>query len=370
MKYRIPVSAPALAGREKEYVADCLDSNWISSNGRYVDRFEQAFASFCGVPHALSCCNGTVAIHLALLAFDLKPGDEVIVPTLTYVASANPVVYCGATPVFVDVDPATWCIDPAKLAARITVRTRGIIVVHLYGHPADMDPILGIAAEHKLFVIEDVAEAHGALYKGRLTGTLGDVSTFSFYGNKIITTGEGGMVVTRHPELARKMTLLKGQGMDPDRRFWFTVTGYNYRMTNIEAAIGLAQLERIDWHLARRREIAEAYGNRLAGCSLLTLPPNREWARSVFWLYSVVLDKRCRLTRDEVMAELAEAGIETRPFFYPLHGLPMFAGSDGHQDFQVAEHLASRGLNLPTYAALTGGDIDYIVTNLLRIIHS
>ncbi len=367
---KIPVAAPALVGREKEYVMDCLDTSWISSNGQYIDRFEQAFASYSGVPHAISCCNGTVAIHLALLAFDLKPGDEVIVPTLTYVASANPIVYCGATPVFVDADPSTWCLDPAQVAAKITARTKGIIAVHLYGHPADMDPILKIAAERNLFVIEDVAEAHGASYKGRMAGSMGDVATFSFFGNKIITTGEGGMVITRNAELARKMRLYKGQGMDPNRRFWFPVVGYNYRMTNIEAAIGLAQLEKIEWHLTRRKEIAAAYTQHFEGCSALSLPPHHAWAENVYWLYSIVLTDACSLPRDEVMARLAKAGIETRPFFYPMHTLPMYANGVKGQNFPVANHLAERGINLPSSAMLSQGDLDYVAGHLLQIVRS
>lgn len=367
---KIPVAAPALVGREKEYVMDCMDTNWISSNGKYIDQFEQAFAAYTGVPHAISCCNGTVAIHLALLAFDLKPGDEVIVPTLTYVASANPVVYCGATPVFVDVDPTTWCIDPARIAEKITPRTKGIIAVHLYGHPADMDPIMKMAAERKLFVIEDVAEAHGATYKGRMAGTLGDIATFSFFGNKIITTGEGGMMITRNPELAQKMRLFKGQGMDPNRRFWFPITGYNYRMTNIEAAIGLAQLEKIEWHISRRKEIAAVYTRQLSGCRELALPPNCEWASNVFWLYSVVLTEHCTLTRDEVMAKLAAVGIETRPFFYPMHILPMFSDLAKGQTFPVSDHLSSRGINLPTFANLQAEDLDYVIAQLLKIVRS
>ena len=220
---RIPVAAPVLGGREREYVLDCLDTTWISSTGKYVTAFEEGFAEFCGVPHAVACCNGTVAVHLALLAAGVGPGDEVIVPTLTYVASVNPVVYAGATPVFVDAEPATWNMDPAAVAAAVTARTKAIVAVHLYGHPADMDPILATAREHGIFVVEDAAEAHGAEYKGRRAGGLGDVATFSFYGNKIITTGEGGMVTTDDEALAARIRQLRGQGQDPERRYWFPV---------------------------------------------------------------------------------------------------------------------------------------------------
>ncbi|MEI7880134.1 MAG: DegT/DnrJ/EryC1/StrS family aminotransferase [bacterium] len=367
-KHSIPVAAPALVGREKEYVLDCLETNWISSTGQYIGRFERAFAEFCGMPHAMSCSNGTVALHLALLALDIKPGDEVIVPTLTYVATANAVAYCGATPVFVDAETETWNLDPAQIAAKITPRTRGIIVVHVYGHPADMDPILVLAQQHGLFVIEDAAEAHGARYKGRIAGSMGHISTFSFYGNKIITTGEGGMVVTADAELARKVRLLKGQGMDPNRRYWFPVTGYNYRMTNIAAAIGLGQLERISWHLSRRREIAAGYTQRLSHCPQLLLPPEKEWAHNAYWIYSVVLTDTCVMSRDDVMAHLAADGIETRPFFVPMHSLPMFATLARGEKFPVADRLAARGINLPSSASLSEEDQTFVCERLLTLV--
>ena len=224
---------------------DCLDSGWISSNGKYVEKFENEFSRFCKTKYAVSCCNGTVSLHLSLLAHNIKAGDEILVPTLTYIATANAVTYCGANPVFIDSEPETWNIDPSKIEEKITERTKGIIVVHLYGHPVDMDPVSKIAEKHGLFIIEDAAEAHGALYKNKIVGSLGDCASFSFYGNKIITTGEGGMVVTDNQALAEIIRTLKCQGFDPNRHYWHSVVGYNYRMTNIEAAIGLAQLENI-----------------------------------------------------------------------------------------------------------------------------
>jgi perosamine synthetase len=358
------VAAPALVGREREYVLDCLDSTWISSSGRYLELFESSFAQFCGVKHAIACCNGTAAVHLALLAQGVGAGDEVIVPTLTYVATANPVVYCGARPVFVDSEPRTWNMDPERVAAAITPRTRGIVVVHLYGHPVDMDPILELAEEHRLWVIEDAAEAHGATYRGRVTGSMGSLATFSFYGNKIITTGEGGIVVCEDDRLAATVRLRCGQGQDPQRRYWFPVVGFNYRMTNIEAAIGLAQLERIDWHLARRREIAAWYREELEGQEGLELSPQAPWAESAFWIMCAVLDERRFGERDRVMAALDAVGIETRPFFYPLHTLPMYASEDHHGSFPVAEDLARRGLNLPSSATLTRVDVAYVCERL------
>ncbi|MFY9621701.1 MAG: DegT/DnrJ/EryC1/StrS aminotransferase family protein [Pyrinomonadaceae bacterium] len=354
----IPVAAPALVGKEREYVLDCLESTWISSTGKYIERFETAFAEFCGVKHALAVSNGTLALHLALLGLGVGPGDEVILPTLTYVASANAVAYCGARPVLVDSEPDTWNMNPDLLIDHVTPKTKGILVVHLYGHPTNMDPVTTLARERGLFIIEDAAEAHGAEYKNRRVGSIGDVATFSFYGNKIVTTGEGGMVVTNNDELARKMRQLKGQGQDPERRYWFPVMGYNYRMTNVAAAIGLAQMEKIDWHMARRRENAEWYKTYLAQNPQFTLSPEAAWARNAYWINCVVLSKDFPLDRDAVMEELAQAGIESRPFFYPMHALPMYrAPASG---FPVAEGLASRGINLPSSATLTEQDVAYI----------
>jgi perosamine synthetase len=361
---RIPVAAPALVGREREYVIDCLDSTWISSSGQYLERFEAAFAEFCGVRHAVACCNGTVAVHLALLAHGVGPGDEVIVPTLTYVATANPVLYCDAQPVFVDAEPHTWNMDPQRVAEAVTPRTRGIVVVHLYGHPVDMDPILELAQREGLWVIEDAAEAHGATYRDRIVGSMGSVAAFSFYGNKIITSGEGGMVVGDDERLLSLVRQLHGQGQDPQRRYWFPIMGFNYRMTNIEAAIGLAQLERIDWHLQRRREIAAWYREELAGEEGIVLSPQASWARSAYWIVCAVLDERRFGSRDGVMEALAGAGIETRPFFYPLHTLPIYRDRHRGQAFPVAEDLGRRGINLPSSAALERDEVAYVCERL------
>lgn len=360
----IPVAAPALVGNEKKYVMDCLDSTWISSSGKYIEQFENGFAEFCGVKHALSCSNGTVALHLALLALGIGPGDEVIVPTLTFVATANAVVYCGATPVFVDSEPQTWNMDVNLVRERITDRTRAIIAVDLYGHPMDMDPLVELAREHNLFVVEDAAEAHGAEYKGRRTGSLADIATFSFYGNKIITTGEGGMVTTDDDQLAQRVRQLKGQGQDPTRRYWFPVVGYNYRMTNVAAAIGLAQLEKVHWHMERRRENAAIYRKYLAGNPKFTLSPEMPWAKQAYWIHCVVLNEEVTKSRDEVAADLQRAGVETRPFFYPMHTLPMYVESAVGQSFPVAERLATRGLNVPSSASLSEEEIAYVCRTL------
>lgn len=359
----IPVAAPTLSGNERKYVNECLDTSWISSVGRFIGDFEKAFAAFCGARHAISCNNGTTALHLALLGLGCRPGDEVIVPTLTFIASANAVVYCGATPVFADVEPRTMNIDPARVEALITPKTRAIMAVHLYGHPADMDPLRALADRHGLALVEDAAEAHGALYKGRPIGSLGDVATFSFFGNKIITTGEGGMVTTSNDELADRVRLLRGQGMDPKRRYWFPQVGYNYRMTNIEAAIGLAQLEQIEEHLEARMRVRRWYDERLADLAdALELPREEPWARHSFWMYTVLLKPAAGVGRDELMSRLGADGIETRPVFYPMHVLPPYNDPSGR--WPAADHLAARGISLPTHGRLTEDDVDYVAASI------
>lgn len=353
-------------GNEMKYVKDCITSGWVSANGPYVKKFEDEFAGYCGTKHALSCANGTVALHLALMAYDVGPGDEVLVPDLTYVATANAATYCGARPVFVDCEDQTWNIDPKLIEKKITRRTRGIIVVHLYGHPVDFDPIKKIARRHNLFIIEDAAEAHGARYKKRLVGSLGDIATFSFFGNKIITCGEGGMVVTNRDSLAEKMRLLKGQGMDPKRRYWFPIVGYNYRMTNLQAAVGLAQLEQIGWHSQKRRQVARWYYDCFKDLQdYLVLPIEKSWARHAYWMYTILLKNKVKISRDKFMAELAEAGIETRPVFYPLHLLPPYRKWPGK--YPIAEQTAARGLSLPTHALLQQDDIKYIADEAKKI---
>jgi perosamine synthetase len=365
---RICVAQPDLAGNERAYVLDCLDTNWISSNGKYLPAFEERFASYCGVRHAVATCNGTAALHLALAAHGVQAGDEVLVPAVTYIATANAVRYCGATPVLVDVLPGTLNIDPAAAEKRITARTRGIIPVHLYGHPAAMDDIAGLAARHGLFVVEDAAEAHGAEFAGRRAGSLGDCATFSFYGNKIISTGEGGMVTTDSSELAGRLRLLRGQGMDPERRYWFPIIGFNYRMTNIQAAIGLGQLENIDRALALRRDLAGRYRSLLAGLEdRILLPGEAPGVKHAFWMFNIFLRHGGETERDAVMAALDAAGIETRPVFYPLHWLPPYREET---PYPVADIWASRGINLPTHTGLSEADLERICSALAGALES
>lgn len=363
----IPVSAPALLGNEKRYVGECLDTTWISSIGAFIERFERGVAELCGMKaeSAVSCCNGTVALHLALLGLGIGPGDEVLVPSLTYIATANAVRYCGAEPVFVDSDRRTWNLDPADLERKITPRSKAVIPVHLYGKPAAMDEIGLLARAHGLAVVEDAAEAIGASYRGRPAGALGDVAAFSFFGNKIITCGEGGLVLARDAALARKIRQLKGQGQDFERRYWFPVIGYNYRMTNIEAALGLAQLEKIGDHLAARDEIEAWYRAELDGHPGLALPARDGGERSVNWLFSAVLQGDAPGLRDRTMSALREAGIDSRPFFYPCHILPPYAGT-APAGCPEAEWLGERGLSLPTWVGMTRQHVARVASALLQ----
>lgn len=359
----ISVAKPDLSGNEERYVVEAIRSSWISSTGLFVTRFEREYAELCGTRAAIGVCNGTIALHLALLGLGVRPGDEVLVPSLTFIATANAVRYVGAEPVFVDVDPDTWCIDPERLAEAVTRRTKGIIAVHLYGHPADMDAINRVAGIHGLWVVEDAAEAHLAKYKGRPTGGLASIGTFSFYGNKIFTSGEGGAVTVDDPALELRLRTLRGQGMDPLRRYFFPVTGHNFRITNVACAILCAQLERVDAILARRRAIFRAYRERLSGLAGIGFQPVAPWAEPSPWLFCITVDAAgFGRTRDELGAILADAGIETRPFFIPLHRLPPFRdrSRDRTSDLGVTDRLAERGMNLPTYADLTEPDIDRI----------
>ncbi|MFC0524553.1 DegT/DnrJ/EryC1/StrS family aminotransferase [Pontibacillus salicampi] len=365
MENYYPVSNPTLNGNEVKYAIDCLQSTWISSKGKYINTFETAFAKQHDSLHGIACNNGTSALHLALMSLGCNAGDEIIVPTLTFVATANAVTYCGAKPVLVDAEEDTWNIDPSAIEKAITENTKGIIVVHLYGHPTNMDPVMDVAKKYNLFVIEDAAEAHGAEYKGKKVGSIGDCGTFSFFGNKIITTGEGGMITTNNRQLAQSMKKLSSHGMDPSERYWYPQVGYNYRMTNIQAAIGYAQLENLDWHLSQRKRIASLYNEQLKGHPSLVLPKEADWAKHSYWMYSVLLPVKTRKERDSIMADLLKKGIETRPFFYPMHVLPPYEDKRKGA-YPVAERLYVKGINLPSYASLQEEDIAYISTSLLE----
>jgi len=359
----IPVSAVDLNGNEESYVVEAMRSTWISSSGKFVTRFEKEFAEFAGTKYALSVANGTVALHLALLGLGLKPGDEVIVPSLTYVATANAVRYVGAEPIFVDVEESTWCIDPGKLQTSITPRTKGIIAVHLYGHPADMDAINAFAETHGLWVLEDAAEAHGAKYKDRLVGGLGRAATFSFYGNKILTSGEGGAITLDDAELYGRLKMLRGQGMDPERRFFFPIVGYNYRLTNVACAILCAQLERAEELISRRRSVFRRYREGLAGLEGINFQPIKNFVVPAPWLFSIIIDEaKFGRSRDATIEALREMGVETRPFFIPLHVLPPYRewADKLATNLPVTDLLASGGLNLPTYSNMPLEAVDRV----------
>ena len=358
---RVPLYRPSLKGNEARYVLECLDSSWLTFRGRFVGEFEKQFSERTGAQHALAVCNGTAALHLAVLALGIGPGDEVIVPTLTYIAAANAVAYAGATPVFADSERETWQLDSESVQERITSKTKAILAVHLYGQPCDMDAIGELAERHGLFVIEDCAEAFGAEFNARHVGTIGDIGAFSFFGNKTITTGEGGMVVSQKAELIERCMRLRGHGVVPGREYWHDLLGYNYRITNVSAAIGLAQLERADELLRRKRELADAYYERL---SHLPLDFHREAPGTVhsYWMVSAL--SRNAQERDALRKHLAAAGIETRPLFHPIHTMPIYPNQFERRT--IAEDLADCGLNLPSWPDLGADELAFICDTVDR----
>jgi perosamine synthetase len=358
---KIPVYQPDLSGNEKQYVLDCLESGWVSSRGEYVARFEAALAAYLEIPHCALVCNGTTAIQTAVGALGIGPGDEVIVPTLTYIASVNPIVAAGATPIFVDSHLDTWQMEAAAVARKVTPRTRAILAVHLYGGMCDMPAILQIARENELLVIEDCAEAFGSRLHGRAAGTLGDVACFSFYGNKTITTGEGGLVATSSPAIHKRVVSYKGQGLADYREYWHDKLGFNYRMTNLCAAIGLAQLERVATTLANKRRLAQWYQDDLQGQPVRFQACPAELFHT-YWMVSVLFDDE--RTKDLVREHLGAEGIETRPFFSPVHTMPMYERR--FQDFPNAQNLASRGINLPSWPAISRSQVSTITVAVKR----
>ena len=363
---RISMACPVFNGNERKYLLECIDTGWVSANGRFVNEFESEFAKACGTKYALSCANGTVSLHLTLLGLGIGPGDEIIMPTLTYIATANCVTYCGAKPVFIDSDEATFNMDVSKIEEKITPATKAIMPVHLYGLPCNMPEIQRIAKKHHLYVVEDAAEAFGAKIGDRHTGSFSDVASFSLFGNKLITSGEGGMVVTDNSELYHKMKLLKGQGMSLEKRYWHEIVGYNYRMTNMQAAVGLGQLENRQWHLAQRVRVARLYERYLADMGgHIRVQQTPEGYTNVYWMYNIILQDAVSKQRDQVMQEMEACNIEMRPVFYPMHIMPPYFDADCR--LPVAEKLASRGISLPTHAMMSEEDIKYVCDNLAAI---
>lgn len=338
-----PVAQPDLAGNELKYVTDAVLSTWISSAGKYIDEFENGFAKFCECKYGVATSNGTVAIHLALLAVGIGAGDEVIVPDFTFAATANAVLHANATPVIVDIDPITWCIDPKEIEKAITPKTKAIIPVHVYGQPCDMDSIMTIAKKHNLKVIEDCAEAHGAKYKGKVVGSFGDISCYSFFGNKILTTGEGGMCVTNSDSLNDMMRVLRDHGMNKQKKYWHDMVGYNYRMTNLQAALGCAQLERIGELIEQRKKVEKKYKEILSEFSFIQWQESVTDREKVTWLVSAFLPEG---GRDRLFEELKKNQIDVRPFFYPMSEMPLykpyvFSATN-------SQKISKLGFNLPT----------------------
>ncbi|OGP51698.1 MAG: hypothetical protein A2Y79_02135 [Deltaproteobacteria bacterium RBG_13_43_22] len=374
----IPVNEPLLGKEEFNKVVDCLKTNWISSQGKYLTEFEEKFAHYCGGRYGISTTSGTTALHLALASLGIGPGDEVLIPTFTMAATAFAVCYCGATPVFIDSEPETFNIDLDRALSylrtqekRGKLKVKAILPVHMYGHPVDMDPLLDIADRFSITVIEDAAEAHGAEYKGKKCGSFGAFGCFSFYANKIITTGEGGMVLTNDPRLADKARRLKDLAHSTEKRFLHTALGFNYRMTNLQAALGVAQLKKINHHIQKKRRMAKEYEKVLKDIPGLRLPIEKPWARNVYWMYGVLVEKALGLSRDQLMIQLKNQGIDTRSFFVPMHLQTVFRDkavkAKWFGRYPVAERISEQGLYLPSGLTITRDQIGYISNQIKRL---
>jgi perosamine synthetase len=374
----IPVNEPRLSTEELSYVSDCVRSGWVSSAGRYIDEFERAWSAFCGQEYGVSVSNGTVALQLAVRCLDLEPGDEIIMPTFTIVSCAQAAIYNGARPVLVDADPNTWCMDVSQLEGKISPRTRAIMPVHTYGHPVDMDPITELAERFGLRVIEDAAEAHGAEYLSRRPdsvgwrrcGSCGDMSVFSFYANKIVTTGEGGMLLTNSAVYRERAERLRNLAFLPGRRFLHEDLGFNFRMTNLQAALGVAQVQRVTDSIARKRAIAQLYRTELGGVLGLALPVERVWARNVYWMFGIVLDDEVPMDARDFARALRDRGVDTRPFFLGMHSQPVFQRMRlfEAESFPIADRLARRGLYLPSGLAITDAQIRQVAAAVKDIL--
>jgi|SRR3989344_367943 len=366
---KIPVNEPAISKNALKYVTSCIKTGWISSAGNYLKDFEEKYAKFLGVKHAITTTNGTTALHLALLALGIKKGDEVILPSHTMMSSAAAIVYTGATPVLVDVESDTWNMDVSQIEKKINKRTKVIMPVHIYGHPVDMNFVIDLAKKYQLYIVEDAAESIGAKYKGKLTGTLGDIGCFSFYANKIITTGEGGMIVTSNDKIAKHARLLKDMAHSPQKRFLHKEIGFNFRMTNIQAALGVAQLEEVNKYIQKKRWMADLYNKKLSKIKGLTLPTERGWAKNVYWMYGIMVEKEFGITRDEFMQRLYQKEIDTRTFFIPLHRQPALKrlGLFKGEKYPVSDEISRKGLYLPSGLAITEKQIRTVCITIENI---
>lgn len=361
---KIPVSTPSLSEKDFEFVSNAVKSGWISgTKGKYIEQFETEFSNYCGVKYGVACSSGTAALHLAISVLDLQEGDEVIVPTFTNIATILAVIYSGGKPVLVDSDPEIWGMDHNKVKEKITDKTRVIFPVHIYGHPLEMDEIMKIAESNNLLVIEDAAEGHGAEYKGRKVGGIGDIGCFSFYANKIITTGEGGMLVTNNKEFAKKAKMLCNLAFSDIVRYRHDYLGFNYRMSNILAALGCSQLSKIESFIKHKKFIGNTYNSLLEDVLGIQTPIEKTWAKNVYWMYGIVLDEQFGMSRDELRKFLSEKGVETRDFFLPMHMQPALQnrGLFKGEKYPVSEKLSKGGLYLPSGLTLTKDEILYVV---------
>ncbi len=367
----IPVNEPLLNGNEKKYLAQCIDTGWISAEGPFVKQLEAQFSARVNRAHGIAVCNGSVALDVAIAALGIGQGDEVILPTFTIISCASAIVRAGATPVVVDSDPITWNMDPQAIEAKITPRTKAIMAVHIYGLPVEMDDIINLAKKYGLYVIEDAAEMHGQTYRGKLCGSFGDISTFSFYPNKHVTTGEGGILVTDNPQLAEKCRSLRNLCFQPQKRFVHEELGWNFRMSNLQAALGVAQLERLDEFVNRKREIGRLYTALLGDIPSIQLPlAKTDYAENIYWVFGIVLKAEIPVDAAVVMKQLAEHKIGTRPFFWGMHEQPVFRkmGLFEGMACPVAENLARRGFYLPSGLALTTEQITTVAKTLRNIL--
>ena len=365
--FRIPGHEPSMIGNELKYVTQCIEENWISSQGKFVSEFEFQFENLHYNTNALSVSNGTVALHLALISLGIGPGDEVILPNLTFAASANAVIHAGASPVFCEIEPDTWCISAIDAKKLIGPKTKAIMSVHLYGQPCKMMEIQSLCEQYDLFLIEDCAEALGSKWNSRLVGTFGEVATFSFFGNKTISTGEGGMIIFKNSKTAEKAKILRDHGMSKDKRYWHEVTGYNYRMTNLQAAVGVAQMEKLDLILDKKRKILKEYTQKLNGVKGISrLPFLDKKITHSNWLFGIILEKSS--TRDTLIKQLLGLGIETRSFFYPLHTMPPYRRFKRSTDLKICNELSCKGLLLPSSMNLSSFDIDFITKSIVDIL--
>jgi len=369
----IPVNEPLLDGNEKKYLIECIDTGWISSEGPFIKKFEELFAERVNRKHAIAVSNGSVALDAAIIALGIKAGDEVIMPSFTIISCAAAIVRVGAIPVVIDSDPITWNMNVNLIEEKITTRTKAIMVVHIYGLPVDMDPLMEIARKYNLKIIEDAAEMHGQAYKGRPCGSFGDISTFSFYPNKHITTGEGGIIVTDDKQIADHCRSLRNLCFNPEKRFVHEELGFNFRMTNLQAALGLAQLERLDSFVTRKRQMGRYYTEKLSSLKGIKLPLQQTaFAENIYWVYGIVLQEDVPFDAEQAMKKLAALNIGSRPFFWPMHEQPVFRkmGLFNGASCPVAERLARRGFYIPSGLALNSSQMDIVAAGVWKILNN